>query len=350
MTSFSKILKELKIWIILLYLAVVLYMLGEKNKEISYILTFVKHNPLQTLAIFIGIISSSVLFLKIYKKFTANEFSQVDREVYNKSQSSVNVSVDVDSNQPEEKLNENPKGVSINKLEEESDKKLEEDGDEKKSSAQSSTTLTKGKVVAYGIQRPIEISPYVKQVTHFEQYCVQVVNIFQQKSESADRKASILLARGITLSALGIILYILSIFIWQWRANDKGLNHEMILGVISSTFLFIFIEFLSAWFLKQYRHFVDTSTYLMKVKSIFDKYMLLALFAKDMSDVKNMSDIRKTEIVKILGEEIKWPDISNYSREDVSFAKEAMETASLMLTSAKGLFIKEAEKEETSKK
>lgn len=93
----------------------------------------------------------------------------------------------------------------------------------------------------------------------------------------------------------------------------------------SCSLLFVFIEFLSAWFLKQYRHFVDTSTYLVKIKSIFDKYMLTYLFYK--KDVKK-SEAMSMRMLEILERDIKWPETYLLKKTDISFAKEAFESFS----------------------
>ncbi|MDH8179558.1 hypothetical protein QIG81_27635, partial [Klebsiella pneumoniae] len=76
---------------------------------------------------------------------------------------------------------------------------------------------------------------------------------------------------GTSYSKGGITFFITSIIVWQVLSWLTGFKEQYIYGMISCSLLFIFIEFLSAWFLKQYRHFVDTSTYHIKVKSIFDK-------------------------------------------------------------------------------
>ncbi len=277
-------------------------MASEKFGSIDQLYNLINHNPLKAISIFL--IGLSLLFLSkdFILTITKNEFVQVDNNIYNNKRD----------------LND-----SSTKKAETKEQTHSEDKPNKT------------------VENYITPNLYVQSVGSYEQYCMQIVNSFQVKAESADRKASLLLGRGITLSIVGILLYILSIIFWQWRASILGFKTQIIYGIISSTFLFIFIEFLSAWFLKQYRHFVDTSTYLMKSKAIFDKYLLLALIAKDLSELKNLTENRKTEIVKILGDEIKWPEIGKFSREDVSFAKEAMETASTMLKHAQAIINKD---------
>jgi len=90
--------------------------------------------------------------------------------------------------------------------------------------------------------------------------------------------------------------------------------------------LFIFIEFLSAWFLKQYRHFVDTSTYLIKVKSIFDRYALTYLALKDNIHTQKDGKEHLSALLSILRDDIQWPDDYMFKTADVNFAKEFVQS------------------------
>jgi hypothetical protein len=154
-------------------------------------------------------------------------------------------------------------------------------------------------------------------VASFAQYFLDVKGVLQDKADTADKKASILLDRGVAYSKLGIAFYVLSILAWQVVAWWHGFQAQFIYGIGSCSLLFIFIEFLSAWFLRQYRHFVDTSTYLMKVKAIFDRYMLTFLAVGGSSSSTN-----NVALLEILSKEIKWPDSYLLRDADVSFARE----------------------------
>lgn len=163
---------------------------------------------------------------------------------------------------------------------------------------------------------------------NFNAYFFEMKSVIEEKARVADEKASILLDKGTNYARLGIIFFIISIIAWQLMAWAMGGIHtQLIYGIASCSFLFIFIEFLSAWFLKQYRHFVDTSTYLIKVKSILDKYMLVVLYSQ------NSPDKIRDDVVTHLSEDINWPELSKFSREEVSFAKEAIESATNLVKS-----------------
>ncbi|RZZ88368.1 hypothetical protein [Pseudoxanthomonas winnipegensis] len=174
-------------------------------------------------------------------------------------------------------------------------------------------------------------SPDVTFVLYFE----SIRSLLEQKAEVADKKASILLDKGTAYSRFGIGFFVFAIITWQVVAHYTGFQIQYIYGIVSTSLLFVFIEFLSAWFLKQYRQFVDTSTYLIKVKSIFDKYMLVYLAGKEA--IAEGHDSRKATrmLFGLLSEEIAWPDTYLTKNPDVNFAKEALEAMTLMIKSIK---------------
>lgn len=160
----------------------------------------------------------------------------------------------------------------------------------------------------------------------FENYFNDIREVLIEQAHIADKKASILLDKGTAYSKGGITFFITSIIAWQILAWITGFKEQYIYGIVSCSLLFIFIEFLAAWFLKQYRHFVDTSTYHIKVKSIFDKYMMSFLAIKSLGNGTSNEEAKYQAMLKILEEDIKWPETYLLKNGDVSFAKEALET------------------------
>ena len=154
------------------------------------------------------------------------------------------------------------------------------------------------------------ITPYIKIINqkhkkysnNFNDYFIHIINHLESKSSDADKKASILLDNGKFYSMIGIFYFIISIIAWQYYLNKVGFETYHIYGIISSSLVFIFIEFLSAWYLRQYKSFSDTSTYLTKIKSIFDKYMLIYLISIE-SENTDFSTL-----LEQLASEIKWPE------------------------------------------
>ena len=64
------------------------------------------------------------------------------------------------------------------------------------------------------------------------------------------------------------------------------------------------------------------------MKSIFDKYMMSYLAIKSLSDESSSNDIKYKAMLKILEEELKWPETYLLKKSEVSFAREAIETMS----------------------
>jgi len=171
----------------------------------------------------------------------------------------------------------------------------------------------------------------------FVGYFKNVVRTLEEKAAVADEKASMLLDKGTAYSRWGIVFYVFSIVVWQIVAWAGGFRVELVYGVVSCSVLFAFIEFLSAWFLRQYRHFVDTSTYLIKVKSMFDRYLLAYQVITD-EDVPAKLKPKEavSTILQMLGADIKWPDTHILKRGDISFAREAMEAMSGLAKNLRG--------------
>lgn len=159
----------------------------------------------------------------------------------------------------------------------------------------------------------------------FKSYFLKIINILEEKSIDSDKKASILLDNGKLYFITGITYFIIAIIFWQIYISYIGefkTNH--IYGIVSTSLVFIFIQFISAWYLRQYKSFSDTSTYLTKIKSIFDKYMLIYLVSVEKGD-KDFSIL-----LEQLSSEIKWPETYLLKNADISFAKDALETMTTM--------------------
>lgn len=169
-----------------------------------------------------------------------------------------------------------------------------------------------------------KLTPH-KASSDFSSYFTSVINYLEIKSIDSDKKASLLLDNGKRFSALGILFFIVATIAWQFYISYIGkFETQHIYGIVSTSLVFIFIEFLSAWYLRQYKSFSDTATYLTKIKSIFDKYMLIYLVSVEKGD-KDFSIL-----LKQLSSEIKWPETYLLKNADVNFAKEALETLTTM--------------------
>lgn len=167
-----------------------------------------------------------------------------------------------------------------------------------------------------------------KATRSFEDYFEDVVSVLESRSSLCDEKASVLLDKGIFFVWFGIVFYLFAIAAWQTLIHWTGFKQEYAYGMVACSVLFLFIEFLSAWFLKQYRHFVDTATYLFKVKAIFDRHFLLYLALKG-NEAHIAGDEKKLKtLADALTDEIKWPNDGHLTKADVAFAREAMDSIS----------------------
>ncbi|WP_395738328.1 hypothetical protein [Prosthecobacter sp.] len=165
----------------------------------------------------------------------------------------------------------------------------------------------------------------------FTSYFTSIVETLEAKADAADEKASILLNKGTSYSKWGIAFFIVSIATWQVLAWANQFQNQFLYGIISCSILFAFIEFLSAWFLRQYRHFVDTSTYLLRVKSILDRYLLTYLAAKEQAKVDGSIDGKAfTALNALLKEPIKWPETELFDKANTNFAKDAAESITFL--------------------
>lgn len=179
------------------------------------------------------------------------------------------------------------------------------------------------------------------QEPSFNSYFLKIDDYFSSQIELSDKKASLLLDRGTKYSRNGIYFYAGSIILWQLFILSTGFHPHYIYGIAGCSMIFIFIEFLSAWFLKQYRHYVDTSTYLIKIKTILEKYFLMYLSIKEAQ--KNNKDF--SELQEALKADIKWPDTFLTKHPDVGFAKECLDTATQFVSAVKSEVAPEAKKE-----
>lgn len=163
----------------------------------------------------------------------------------------------------------------------------------------------------------------------FYSYFYGITKNLDNQIEASDQKASILLQSGKKCIISGIVLYIIAIVLWQFLVNDGEFKFKYAYGMFASSLLFIFIEFFGAWFLRQYKQFVDTSTYLIKIKSILQRYILAFLALNDAKE----KDFDISPVISMLQEEIKWPETYLLKKPDVNFAKECLETATNLIKS-----------------
>lgn len=165
-----------------------------------------------------------------------------------------------------------------------------------------------------------------------------VIESLDYQIDYAEQKASTLLDIGRRFVRWGIWLYVLSIVIWQvylWSVSFV-FNPGIISGMVSSSLLFLIVEFLGAWYLKQYRHYGDSAFSYMKVRSSYNRYMLAYCAVVQFSG--NDLPAAKDDILKVLAEPEKWPDFKEVTTNDFNYMLQSVESLGAVFEKLKGVF------------
>lgn len=168
----------------------------------------------------------------------------------------------------------------------------------------------------------------------FELYYRQIIETINASLNSNNKRAGNLLTQGLIIIFIGILMYLGLIFYWIDIFQKKGFQYYHIFGIASSSLLFLFFEFLGAWFLRQYKNISDNTLYLLKFKAIHDRYLLSYLAIKDL-DTSERKGEHLIGVLDLLKSDFKFPehipDISS------SFAKETLEAVTSLTDSVKKL-------------
>jgi hypothetical protein len=167
----------------------------------------------------------------------------------------------------------------------------------------------------------------------FVKYFTQLKALFETEMEAANSKASLLLARGIIILVLSMIVYVGIIGLFQWFLDSKEIKLQHILGITSTTILFVFVQFIGAWFLKQYRYFVDTSTYYMKLKVNIDRFMFVYLTTNEMQTSPEHKKELTDKFITFMMQDIKYPDTYIGAKGDLNLAKETLDNLTNLIKS-----------------
>lgn len=176
----------------------------------------------------------------------------------------------------------------------------------------------------------------VRQILHldtpFEDYVSKVVYALDARINLSENKAKELLSSGKAYLFWGIACYAVAIVLWQIAEHIWGYSHFLLFGMISTSVTFVVVEFLAAWFLKQYRSYVDSSIVYLSVRSAFNRYLLtyyaVNQFGSNPEALKVMVDL--------LSEEIKWPAHKDVASNDFNYMMESMGTVVNLIDKLKG--------------
>lgn len=171
----------------------------------------------------------------------------------------------------------------------------------------------------------------------FEIYISSVLKSLSSYAESSEVTATKLLDKGVAFMAGGLIFYIVAIVIWQAFAN---LTHPdpnvMYIGMGACSMTFVVIEFLAAWFFKQYRYYVEVSLSCLRVRSVYDRYLLNYYSLREFEG--DLHDASRTKMTEILKEDVGWPSYKKGSTNDFNYMIESMSAAHASLDKMKSLF------------
>lgn len=171
----------------------------------------------------------------------------------------------------------------------------------------------------------------------FESYCSNILKSLSAYATASENTANKLLDKGVAFMAGGLIFYVLVIAIWQVFANFTHPDSSvMYVGMAACSTTFIVIEFLAAWFFKQYRYYVEVSMSCLRVRSGYDRY-LLGYYA--LREFKGDSDEKiREQMTAILKEDVKWPTYKSGAANDFNYMVESMSAAHTTLEKMKDLF------------
>lgn len=140
----------------------------------------------------------------------------------------------------------------------------------------------------------------------FERYMSELTGYLETHINVSEKKASLLLDKGTTYLWRGIVFYILSIVVWQVVTTMFKVGEFAVWGMVSCSLTFLVVEFLAAWFLRQYKSYTDASFNLVRVKSVFNRYYLSYLVIKEFSSSSEDVAAMRAQMLKVIEEDIKW--------------------------------------------
>lgn len=180
--------------------------------------------------------------------------------------------------------------------------------------------------------------------SQFARYVQSVISSLDERISLSEQKASMLLDRGTSYLRGGIYFYVATIVLWQVAIFFTGFHSHVWVGIISCSLTFLVVEFLAAWFLKQYRSYVDSSIAYLRVRSIFNRFMLSYYAINEFSSEGDAAGDARMQILKVLEEEIKWPELKDVNSNDFNFMLESMSSFTSALEKLRGTFDKDKDK------
>lgn len=173
--------------------------------------------------------------------------------------------------------------------------------------------------------------------TDFEGFISNILKSLSAYATSSEETAAKLLDKGVAFMAGGLVFYVLAIAIWQLFANlTKPDPHVMYVGMAACSMTFIVIEFLAAWFFKQYRYYVEVSLSCLRVRSVYDRYLLNYYALREFNLDSDVS-VRE-QLLEVLKEDVNWPTYKGGAANDFNYMVESMGAAHTSMEKMKDIF------------
>lgn len=173
--------------------------------------------------------------------------------------------------------------------------------------------------------------------TNFELFVSNVLKSLSAYATSSEVTAAKLLDKGVAFMAGGLVFYIVAVVIWQVFANlTKPDPHVMYIGMAACSMTFIVVEFLAAWFFKQYRYYVEVSLSCLRVRSVYDRYLLNYYALREFKGEAD-KDVR-SQLVEVLKEDVNWPTYKGGVVNDFNYMVESMGAAHTSMEKMKDIF------------
>jgi hypothetical protein len=174
--------------------------------------------------------------------------------------------------------------------------------------------------------------------TAFELHTYHVVDGLNKHISLTEEKGSNLLDRGLLFLFGGIFFYVSAIIGWQaWAKYGEPNERIMYIGMFASSVVFLVCEFLAAWFLKQYRHYVDASLACLRVKSVYDRYLLSYYAVKEIGNESDEVPAKLSRMLEVLKEDVMWPAHRENVNNDFNYMLQSVSAAHASLDKLKGL-------------
>lgn len=162
-----------------------------------------------------------------------------------------------------------------------------------------------------------EIS-FINHISAVKDFQFDEITIGESKSQKY-------LLYGLTIIFIGIFLYGGMLFLWLSIFKESGFQAYHVYGVVSTSLLFLFFEFLGSWFLRQHNKINDSIEKLRRLRQISDNKILSYLVVKELSENENHDPHISMLVDKINIEYTNSTPLFNIVGEK-SFAKEAVDS------------------------